>query len=153
MKKWEPKRLWILEKLDKEWNGFMKKHVCAEVAPVVKGLHNDAGKVRWDLLPYDALNAVAEVMTYGQKKYPHPERNWELGINYSQIFASGIRHSWKWFMAKVTGQNGRDEESGLPHIAHAVTNFLFLLTYETRGMGEQFDDRPNSTIGTASKGQ
>lgn len=141
-------RLWILDKLDKDWSNFMNKQVKS--VDVVQGHHNDAGKVRWDLLPYDALNAVAEVLSYGQAKYPNPQRNWELGIPYSKIFASGIRHSWKWFMAKVLGQSGMDEESGMSHMAHAATNFLFLLTYEIRGMGERFDDRP---IGIISKGK
>ena len=29
----------------------------------------DAGKVRWDLLPYDMLEKVAEVFTHGASKY------------------------------------------------------------------------------------
>lgn len=108
------------------------------------GLHNDEGKPRWDLLPYDSLNEVVKVLTYGEKKYPLPPRNWELGIKYSKIYASLMRHAWKWFLSKITGQPGLDPESGLSHMAHLVCNGLFLLTYELRKM-EEFDDRPTST--------
>lgn len=106
-----------------------------------EGQHLDDGKPRWDLLPYDALEEVVKVLTYGQKKYPNPPRNWELGILYSRIYASTLRHLWTWFMSRITGQSGIDKESGRPHLAHAATNVLFLLTYETRGMTE-YDDRP-----------
>lgn len=40
-----------------------------EVAPVTGGVKLDQGKARWDLLPCDALDAVAEVLTFGAKKY------------------------------------------------------------------------------------
>lgn len=122
----------------------------SERKKLTTGQHNDDGKPRWELLPYDALDQVVGVMTYGDIKYPNPPRNWELGIQYSRIFASLIRHAWKWFMAKVTGQSGKDPESGLSHMAHVVCNGLFLLTYEVRGM-DAFDDRPTRNLGISSE--
>lgn len=128
---------------------FLSKYTAEELRAIyrvtipIEGQHKDEGKPKWALLPYDALEKVVDVLTYGDKKYSSPKRNWELGILYSKIFSSMMRHSWKWFMAKVTGQSGMDEESGLSHMAHAVCNGLFLLTYETRKM-EEMDDRPTA---------
>lgn len=101
------------------------------------GEKKDEGKPRWDLLPFDAINGVAEVLTDGAKKYS--ARNWELGIHYGRVFGALQRHLTSWWMGE-----SKDKESGRSHLDHALTELMFLSAYEKRGM-IQFDDRPGST--------
>lgn len=99
------------------------------------GLHYDKGKLRVDLVPPEAIEAIAEIMTYGCKKYA--ERNWEEGIRFSRVYGSLFRHLLKWFRREDT-----DEESGLAHLKHALWNLAAIVTYVERGR-EDLDDRPN----------
>jgi hypothetical protein len=101
-----------------------------------KGIKEDSGKLRYDLLPWDAVEEVLRVLSYGVEK--RGEHNWELGIEYSRVFAALHRHINAWFH----NREEKDPESGLSHLAHAACNALFLLAYETRKMSE-LDDRPN----------
>jgi hypothetical protein len=103
------------------------------------GKKNDGGKPRWDLLPWDAVEQIVLVLTFGATKYE--DRNWEAGIRYGRVFAAIVRHMWTWFMAKVTGNSDKDPETGFSHLAHAGCGILFLLSYELRGVSK-FDDRP-----------
>ena len=96
------------------------------------GTKADSGKVRWELLPGDALAEVAKVMAFGATKYG--ERNWEQGMRWSRLFGALMRHSWSWMKGEEL-----DEETGLSHLAHAACCALFLLTYALRNCGA--DDR------------
>lgn len=109
-----------------------------KLAKTDEGIKGDAGKVRTELIPYDALWEVAKVLTSGAVEYG--DRNWEKGIKYSRIFGAMTRHAFQWFF-----QRNRDSKSGHSHMAHAVTNGLFLLAYEVRQM-KQFDNRPETEI-------
>jgi len=104
------------------------------VESVTVGRHFDDGKPRLELIDPSLLFGVGEILAFGSKKYG--DRNWEKGIAYSRVFASVMRHLWKWF----SGQNN-DEESGMSHLHHAVCNLMFLIAYENRNMGDKFDDR------------
>lgn len=91
------------------------------------------GKLRYDLLPPKALEKLVAVYNYGMNKYD--ERNWELGLKWNSAFGAFMRHSWSFW-----GGEDINEESGLPHIAHAVFWGLALLEYmETH---PELDDRP-----------
>lgn len=98
------------------------------------GVKKDEGKNRWDLLPYDAVDGIVSVLTFGAKKYD--DRNWEQGIKYGRVFAAMHRHLASWWHRDNT-----DNETGMSHLWHAGCCLLFLITYERRGMNE-FDDRP-----------
>ena len=105
-------------------------------APVVRtyesGAIRDRGdKLRWDLMPYDALTEVVAVLTEGAKKYG--DRNWEKGFPWTDTFASMMRHITQWMI----GEN--IDESGRHHMAHVAANALFLLTFYLRNTGT--DDR------------
>ena len=99
-----------------------------------KAVRNDAGKPRWDLLPYDALAEVVNVLTYGAVDYG--DDNWLQGggFNYQRVFGSTMRHLTDW----VQGSD-LDRKTKMPELAHAACNVLFLLTYQLRSMG--IDDR------------
>jgi len=102
------------------------------------GIKHDKGKARWDLIPWDGLEEIVNVMTFGADKYG--DRNWEKGLGYSRVWAAAIRHMWKWFHGEAV-----DSETGLSHLAHAGCCLLFLLAYERRGNG--IDDRPTPPMG------
>lgn len=97
------------------------------------GLRYNKGKLRYDLVPTDSMAEFVKVMTYGSIKYA--ERNWERGQKWSIPYASCMRHLNAWFAGEET-----DPESGLPHLAHALCNVFFLLSYQLRGM-TTLDDR------------
>lgn len=92
----------------------------------------DSEKNRLDLLPFDALEQVGLVLTFGAKKYA--PGNWAKCPSRMRYFAAALRHLFAWARRKDP-----DEESGLPHLAHAACCVLFLLSLELRGLGE--DDR------------
>lgn len=98
-----------------------------------RGLRYNADKLRYDLVPPDAMEALVRVFTFGAQKYA--PRNWEKGMPWMECDASLRRHLAAWEMGERL-----DPESGEPHLAHAVWNALALLTFELRGIGE--DDRP-----------
>jgi hypothetical protein len=56
----------------------------------------DAGKLRYDLLPPDALEELVRVYTVGAEKYA--ERNWEKGMAWCRAFGSLMRHAWAWML-------------------------------------------------------
>jgi len=90
----------------------------------------DQGKRRLDLLPWDALDSVGDVLTYGVKKYPKPEENWRVNSTPEDIpryKAALLRH----FSAIQQGELV-DPESGLPHMAHVAANSLFIIALEKK---------------------
>ena len=52
----------------------------------VKAIKHDKGKLRYDLIPPEALEALVQVYTYGATKYA-PD-NWRNGIEWSRVFAA-----------------------------------------------------------------
>jgi len=82
----------------------------------------DAGKLRYGLVPPEATKALAEVLTYGAKKYK--PNNWKNGEPDRYVDAL-YRHLEAWRAGE-----SHDDESGLPHLSHALTNVAFLLWFE-----------------------
>jgi len=90
----------------------------------MNGQKYDTNKIRMDLLPFEALEAVAEVLTFGAKKYA--DNGWQKVENADARYrAAMLRH----FCADQKGEK-RDPESGLLHAAHLATNALFILWFE-----------------------
>ena len=102
--------------------------------PLKEGTKYDSGKPRMDLLDSYAMIQLAEVLTFGAKKYA--AHNWRKGINKSRLIAALLRHTF----AYLGGQD-KDEETGLSHIAHAMCCCMFLLGLESR---TDLDDRYNA---------
>lgn len=95
--------------------------------PAIK---HDEGKSRLDLVPYDALLMVGDVLAYGAKEYP--DRNWERGLDWGRVFAATLRHLAKW----ASGERF-DPDSKLPHLAHATADVMMLLALaEIRNKGK-----------------
>ncbi len=97
------------------------------------GLRHNDGKPRFDLLPPEALTALADLYGKGGEKYA--ERNWERGMAWCKCFASMARHSWAWMRGEDT-----DPETGAHHMIAVAWNAIALFTYHARGIGA--DDRP-----------
>lgn len=95
----------------------------------------DTGKARFDMLPPEAMYALAELYAFGAKKYPKDDgRGWERGMSWMKCFSPLMRHAWKWRRGEKI-----DEESNAHHMIAVAWNALALYTYETRGVG--LDDR------------
>jgi hypothetical protein len=99
---------------------------------MTEGLKYDEGKIRMDLLDPYAIEQLAQVLTFGAKKYA--AWNWANGIAYSRIAAALLRHVF----AFLRGED-RDPETGLPHIAHAMCCCMFILGLSVRK--PESDDR------------
>ena len=97
----------------------------------------DDNKLKWYLLPWDALEEVVKVYTVGSKKYA--ERNWEKGFTYSRLYGALLRHLVAWFQR---GERN-DSDSGVHHLAAVAFCTLGLLAFEIRKTGT--DDRPKGS--------
>ena len=93
------------------------------IGPKAAVKHDD-GKTDWSLVPFEALEGMADVLSFGAKKYA--SWNWTEGggFSYSRVLRSCLRH----LFAFMRGQDN-DPESGLSHISHAQCNLLFLAYY------------------------
>lgn len=92
---------------------------------------------RHDLIPRRAMAAIARVFGFGATKYA--DHNWRRGYEWGKSIAALQRH----VDAFVDGET-YDEESGLPHLAHAGFHVLVLLTWleeQGEGVDNVFDDR------------
>lgn len=86
-----------------------------------RGIKYDSDKVRYDLVEPQFLKMVAEVLTIGAKKYA--DDNWKKVENKrARYTAATMRHFEDWRMGNIY-----DDESGLPHLAHAACNLMFLI--------------------------
>lgn len=98
--------------------------LCGRVSPPTtknEGRKDDAGKLRYDLVPVDAFANVVKVLTVGAKDYG--DNNWrEVSPFEDRYYAALMRHLESWRAGEIT-----DPKSGLPHLAHAACNVLFLL--------------------------
>ena len=103
-----------------------------QLARELYGRKNDIGKLRMDLITAEFMRELAKVLTLGASKYG--DKNWAKGIKWGRVFGACLRHLYDWL-----GGEKIDPESGLSHLAHAVCNLMFLITYEQRHM-EEWDD-------------
>ena len=94
-----------------------------EVVVVNNFLKFDTSKLRYDLIPTCATKALAEVLTYGAKKYK--PNNWQNCDDISRYIAAAFRH----LEAYRDGEK-LDPESKLSHLSHLLTNITFLIHFE-----------------------
>lgn len=97
-----------------------------------EGLRYNNGKDRYDLLEPYAIQQLVKVFSRGAEKYePY---NWEKGMKWSSVLASLKRH-----VAAFEQGKDLDDETLLPHMAHAAWNALALVSYMK--IAPQYDDR------------
>lgn len=92
------------------------------------GMKFDQDKLRFDLIPPDALALVAAVLTFGAAKYS--DRNWEQGLDRARLVTAIERH----VNALKMGED-LDPEHGQPHMASIATNALMWCALYLRGVG------------------
>lgn len=100
---------------------------------LTEGVKFDGDKPPYHLIAPELLSSIAEILAFGAKKYS--ARNWEKGMAWHRPFRACIGHMWDWWRGE-----GLDPETGKSHLWHAACCIMFLIAYETRGVGE--DDRP-----------
>jgi len=79
----------------------------------------------WQFLP--ELEQVVDILDYGNKKYPAEDgSNWRLVEQPQRRYSSALmRH----LSAYLQGEKN-DPETGKSHLAHAMTNLLFLMWFD-----------------------
>lgn len=98
----------------------------------MSGQKNDSDKVRLELISEAAEWGLAQVLTFGAKKYAAD--NWRKGLEWRRCLGAARRH----LNAFARGEE-LDPESGLPHIDHAACEIMFLSEFQKAGSGQ--DDR------------
>lgn len=91
-----------------------------------EGKKYDDGKPMWYYAPWNAFEQVVEVMDFGAKKYGR--NNWQQLPNLEERYLSAaLRHIVAYMQDPY---DHIDSESGLHHLAHAMTCLAFILEHE-----------------------
>lgn len=91
----------------------------------------DAGKIRPTLVPLEAIEDIAEVRRYGCMKYSDPD-NWKQ-VEIERYRDALCRH----LIAYLRNPQGKDEESGIEHYKHLITNAAFICALERKAKDEK----------------
>lgn len=100
--------------------------------PILKGSVNigrkdDSNKPRYSLLPMGTINQVVQVLEHGANKYE--VGNWQrVPDSRNRYYDAAMRHIDAWWNGEKL-----DEESKLPHLAHAICCLLFLMWFDNKG--------------------
>ncbi len=96
------------------------------------------GKLRWDLMPFQALDEVVRVFQNGAEKYS--DWGWLKEPNPQQTyFAAAMRHLSQY------GQGLRqDPDSGLHPMAHVVADALIVLAHDLMGTASTHSESPHN---------
>lgn len=86
----------------------------------------DDMKLRFDLVPFEAIEQLAAVLTFGALKY-EPESWQEVPDAINRYRAALLRH----YSAYVQGED-YDPDSGLHHVAHMMACIAFITTLEKK---------------------
>lgn len=99
-----------------------------------EGVKFDNDKLRYDLLPMDALDEAVKRFTYGAKKYA-PD-NWQkVPDALNRYTAALLRHLSAWRQGEKI-----DPESGLTHIGAVAWNALVLVWFDLHKKAETEGD-------------
>jgi hypothetical protein len=98
----------------------------------MSGMKFDQGKPLMGLLSPRWLVGVAQVLTFGAKKYA--AHNWAQGISYSRLYDAIQRH-----LNAFWDHEENDPESGISHLLHASCGMMFL--YMMTIIHPELDDR------------
>ena len=86
----------------------------------------DYGKEELTLVPRRIIHDICAIRMYGNKKYPEggPD-NWKQ-VEIERYRNAAYRH----FLAYLDEPQGKDKESGFPHLWHLACNIAFLCEME-----------------------
>lgn len=96
------------------------------------------GKLMWDRLPIDIIEEVVKVLTYGANKYNSDtpnDPNWKhVSDPQNKYYAAAMRHIVEWRKGNLY-----DNESNLHHLAHAISNLIFLTHFDLNTQTKEED--------------
>jgi len=102
-----------------------------------KNIGHPKGKVRYDLLPPNALEEIALTLQYAVESGKYEEWSWMTEKRpWTYYFSSALRHMWKWFC-----NERNDSETDRHHLAHAAARLMFLIEHDK--LTPDLDDRPH----------
>jgi len=91
-----------------------------------KGMKFDKDKLRHDLVLPEWVEALADVLTFGAKKYA--PGNWAFVEDAEdRYYAAAMRHALDYRKGEKI-----DPESGKSHLHHWLTNVAFLIYFENK---------------------
>lgn len=98
-----------------------------KVATPPKGRKYDRNKPDYTLLPLADLEGVVRVLEHGAEKYDR--HNWRKVENGEQRYlAAALRH----LAEDLESPGSLDEDSGLPHLDHAICSLIFVRGHRGR---------------------
>lgn len=80
----------------------------------------DDDKAMYSLIYPRAIKGIADVLTYGAKKYA--KNNWQKCDDFHRYIDALYRHLEAWRSGEEY-----DPESNMHHLDHAITNLMFLI--------------------------
>lgn len=106
-----------------------------------EAVKHDAGKPRYSLIPFEALDGLARLFTQSAQKYD--ARNWEKGMDWSRVYDAMQRHAGKWW----AGEDYCPEDKQ-HHLLSVMWCATVLYTYQARSMDGRIgnDDRPEGVL-------
>ena len=109
-----------------EANEQMKKEFAGCVMACAQRAKADYGKEQLTLVPRRIIHDICAIRMYGNKKYPEggPD-NWK-NVEKERYRDAAYRH----FLAYLDDPQGKDAESGFPHLWHLACNIAFLCEFE-----------------------
>lgn len=110
-------------------------HKCFGLIPPAIGPKYDEGKLQYSLIPPIATKALAEVLTFGAKKYA--PNSWQNVPDAERRYLDALMRHLEAYRA---GEE-IDPESGLSHLAHLLCNVSFLLHFQNERIP---DGKPNT---------
>lgn len=97
------------------------------------GLRDSGGKPRYDLIPPEAIEALAIHYMQGAKKYA--DRNWERGMKWGEMYRALMSHAYKWQKGEIFDTDPKMPEYLAHHMIAVAWNAIALYTYYIRGLG------------------
>ena len=88
------------------------------------GVKYDGDKLRYDLVQWGAIDDLVKVLGMGAKKYS--DDNWKQVEDAERRYMAAV---YRHLSAYNQGEKV-DPESGLSHLAHAMTSLMFLSTFD-----------------------
>ncbi len=108
------------------------------------------GKMMYGLIPWQWLESLANIFTFGAKKYA--PNNWKKSLNtedhnvlIEDRISSLLRHYVSWRKGEID-----DPESGEHHLAHVAWNALMIVWYD-KNSNLVICDKQVSTVKSLNK--
>ena len=111
------------EQIIKEQLECIAENLKGEISQKIKA---DYGKEKLTLVPRRIIHDICAIRMYGNEKYPDggPD-NWKR-VEKERYRDAAFRH----FLSYLDDPQGKDAESGFPHLWHLACNIAFLCEME-----------------------